>query len=121
MGKSSFIGEERATVYYLNIAFLLSGTWTTGVKSSCGCLKICKLAWNGYFSVVNTDELNDKFYLHVAVLTEFPEELSSKWCQLLAKKKFVALTVQAESKERVSIFKLGQDCPEEAGAECDFK
>lgn len=25
MGKSSFIREERATVYYLNIAFLLAG------------------------------------------------------------------------------------------------
>lgn len=86
MGKSSFIREERATVYYLNIAFLLVGAWTTDVKSSSSCLNICKLAWNEYFLVVNTDELNYKFYLHVAVVTEFPEGFSSKWCQLLIKK-----------------------------------
>lgn len=62
-GKSLFIREERAAVYYLNITFLLAGIWTTAAKPGCSHPKICKLAWNEYFSVMSTDELNDeKFY-----------------------------------------------------------
>lgn len=61
LGKSLFIREgRRATVYYLDITFLLAGTWTTAAKPGCSHPKICKLAWNEYFSVMNTDELNNE-------------------------------------------------------------
>ena len=78
MGKSSFVREEWATVYYL-ITFLLARTWTTDAKPGCSHPKIYKLAWSEYFSVVNIDKLYDeKFTLQVAVVTEFPEEFASK-------------------------------------------